>query len=117
MSPVNVQLSKHLLRRLGIIDGFWWRLAPRRNGSQPDLAQCDRQRPPLGEVLLHVDVLPPEPLTRLPHALDDAPDDPLVDKVVEPHLVRVLELKLVVVRQKPEKHKRRRYPWCWGRYL
>lgn len=91
------QVSKHLLGRLGIIHGLLLRLRPRSDEAQPDHVERLAQRPALGQIVLDLDVVGPHRLAGIPHAGDDLLYGGLVDKVAETHLVRVLELELVVV--------------------
>lgn len=57
-------------------------------------------------ILLDVDVLGPQGPTPTPNTADDLLNSRLVDKVIEPQLVGVLELELVVVCQQTNQAER-----------
>ena len=99
----NLQARKHLLRSLRIIrDLLLFRLPPRRYSPQPKHAEGVTQRPPLGQVVLHLDVLRAQALARESDAAHNPLDGGLVDEVVEAELVGVLELELVIVGEEAE---------------
>lgn len=95
----DLQLGKHLLCGVGIVYRFLLRLYTRRDRTQPDHVQGAAQCPTLGDVFLDIHELCPEPLASMSHALDDLLDGVFVHKVIQTQLVRILELKLVIVCQ------------------
>lgn len=68
-----------------------------REGPQAKVNQCAEQRPPFGGIVLHSNITVPHSSAREPDSLDNLLDACLIDKVVKSQLVRVLELKFVVV--------------------
>lgn len=96
----NSQCRKHLLLRLLIVYRLLLRFWPPRDQPQTHQVQRVVPRPAFGQVIEHVDVPEPHLLARVPDAPHNRLDSRLVDKVVQPLLVRVGELEFVVVGQK-----------------
>lgn len=99
------QLGKHLLRRLGIVDGLFFQLGARSHEPQPNQVQRLAECPALWQVLLDINVVGSDRLARVANTSDNLLDRCLVDKVVEPQLIGVLELEFVVVGKEADEGK------------